>query len=71
MDDPSRQWDKFLAIFTAAQASCIPVKLVKASKTRYALPLDRKSLAKIKKKTDYGKDSWKLRMEIYTRSTVG
>ena len=50
MDDPSRQWDKFLAIFTAAQASCIPAKLNKTSKTRYALPLGRKSLGKIKKK---------------------
>ncbi len=49
MHDPNRQWDKLLAIFRAAHDSCIPVKLIKASKTKYALPLDRKSLTKIKK----------------------
>ncbi len=43
---PSRHID----IFRAAQASCIPVKLIKVSKTKHALHLDWKSLAKIKKK---------------------
>ena len=43
-------WKKFINKFDQAERECIPQKIVKTGKRKFSYPLDRKALAKRKRK---------------------
>ena len=49
-DDIDTVWQKFINKFEQADRKCIPIKIVKTGKRKFSYPLDRKALAKRKKK---------------------
>ena len=49
-DDIDTVWQKFINKFEQADRECIPIKIVKTGKRKFSYPLDRKALAKRKKK---------------------
>ena len=49
-DDIDLMWEKFINIYGEGERECIPRKITKTGKKKFSYPLDRKSLAKRKKK---------------------
>ena len=49
-DDIDLMWEKFINKYGEAERECIPRKITKTGKKKFSYPLDRKSLAKRKKK---------------------
>ena len=49
-DDIDLMWEKFINIYGEGERECIPRKITKTGKKKFSHPLDRKSLAKRKKK---------------------
>ena len=49
-DDVNVTWEMFLQRYNEAERECIPRNVVKTSRKRFSIPLNRKTLAKRKKK---------------------
>ena len=49
-EDVNKQWDIFLSKLKEAEKDCIPQKNIRMSKKKFAVPLDKKVLKKIKRK---------------------
>ena len=45
-NDVEKQWEIFSSRYYEAEKLCVPVKRVKTGKRRFAVPLDKKTLAK-------------------------
>ena len=49
-DDVNEQWKIFSTLYSEAEKSCVPRKIIKSGSKRFSVPLDKKALAKKRKK---------------------
>ena len=49
-NDVGKMWDNFDDLYNTAENECIPKVVIKTGKKRFSVPLDRKTLAKKRKK---------------------
>ena len=49
-ENVNQQWDIFITKYQEAEKTCIPRKIIRTKNRRYSVPLDRKTLAKKRKK---------------------
>ena len=55
-DDVNEQWKIFSTLYSEAEKSCVPRKIIKSGSKRFSVPLDKKALAKMRKNIDCGSD---------------